>query len=175
MKKDVVMDSSCLIKFRKLGHLAILPELFATVLISPVVKDELTVQSEYADIWQKIFDSSPWLKIQEFSDQLLFEKLKTMVDKGEAGCIVQALELKCLFFTDDNKGRKLAEKMGLEVHGTFQILDVANEKGVLSCFDYEQIFVVLKNKNDKNKFYLSQKVIDYFFTKFEKRCKNQNR
>jgi len=56
-----------------------------------------------------------------------------IVDEGEASAIALALETDtCILIIDEKKGRKLDQKLNIEIAGTLQILFLAKSKGFIS-------------------------------------------
>ena len=79
MKEPVVTDSTCLIGLERIGHLDILPTLFAPILVPP------EVQHEFGTLL-------PWLTVETPTDQALVAALKILVDDSEAEAIALAHE-----------------------------------------------------------------------------------
>ena len=79
MKEPVVTDSTCLIGLERIGHLDILPTLFAPILVPT------EVQHEFGTLL-------PWLTVETPTDQALVAALKILVDGSEAEAIALAHE-----------------------------------------------------------------------------------
>jgi predicted nucleic acid-binding protein len=58
--------------------------------------------------------------------------LSLIVDEGEAEAMALSLELGLPLLIDDQKGRKVAEKLGLKYIGTLGLLKIAKKKGIIS-------------------------------------------
>ncbi len=119
MSERIVSDSTCLIALERIGSVEILPALFGSLIIPPVVQLEFGI-------------SIPWLKVTQLSDPSLAATLKTIVDDGEAEAIALAREHKYRIITDDRRARSVARQYGLDVVGTVGILVLAKQKGIVS-------------------------------------------
>ncbi len=119
MTGRAVTNSTCLIALERIGQLALLPQIFATVLAPPAV------QSEFG---------SPigWLAVEVVKDLRVVTALKTQLDDGEAHAIALAVELGDVFIIlDDKKARRVARQMGLKVIGTVGVILRAKQKGMI--------------------------------------------
>ena len=75
-----------------------------------------------------------WVSIQSATNHRYSELLAIEVDKGEASAIGLALEIdNALLILDDQKARKLAERLSLNYTGTLGILLKAKGLGILSA------------------------------------------
>lgn len=119
MSERIVSDSTCLIALERIGSVEILPALFGSIIIPPVVQLEFGI-------------SIPWLKVTQLSDPSLAATLKTIVDDGEAEAIALAREHNYRIITDDRRARSVARQYGLDVVGTVGILVLAKQKGIVS-------------------------------------------
>ena len=108
--KIVIADTSCFVLLEKINALAILHELYSTVLITP------EIAKEYSNPLPE------WVSVQS-ADKSLIKKFRQFVDEGEASAIALASEVYCDYIIIDNlAGRKLAETLGLPIKGTVGVL-----------------------------------------------------
>jgi len=120
--KIVIADTSCLVLLEKINALAILHELYATVLITPEIAKEYGTPLP------------DWVTVQS-SDQSLKKRFEQFVDQGEASAIALASEISCDYLIiDDLAGRKLAEKLRLPIKGTVGVLLSAKQNGIILLF-----------------------------------------
>jgi predicted nucleic acid-binding protein len=118
LREPLVVDSTCLIALEWIGHLEILPALFASVHAPPEVERE--------------FGSSlPWLRIEEPFDKALLAALKLLVDDGEAEALTLAVEKGSRIALDDLHARTVALKMKVRITGTLGILVNAKREGII--------------------------------------------
>jgi predicted nucleic acid-binding protein len=73
-----------------------------------------------------------WIIVNQVQNAQMTTALKEQVDLGEASIIALALENEDhLVIIDDNKGRKLAERLSLNYTGTLGILVKAKKEGMI--------------------------------------------
>lgn len=90
---------------------------------------------------------------------LLFQILEEMFGPGESECLLLAKELKAsLLLIDEQKGRKMAKKLGLRITGTVGVLARAAEKKLLP----EEKLAPSLRKLQKSGFRLSEDLIEQF-------------
>jgi predicted nucleic acid-binding protein len=95
-----------------------------------------------------------WVSIKAATNHLYSELLEIEIDKGEASAIALALENDdSLLILDDQKARKLAEKLSLNYTGTLGILLKARELGMLPSIK------PLLQKIQQTNFRFSEKVL----------------
>jgi predicted nucleic acid-binding protein len=103
----VIADTSCFILLDKISELDLLQKVFRTV----------TTTKEIANEFNKPLPS--WVSIKAAANHRYTELLEIEIDKGEASAIALALETDdSLLILDDQKARKLAEKLRLNYTGT---------------------------------------------------------
>jgi len=116
----VIADTSCFILLDKISELDLLQKVFRTV----------TTTKEIANEFNKPLPS--WVSIKAAANHRYTELLEIEIDKGEASAIALALETDdSLLILDDQKARKLAEKLRLNYTGTLGVLLKAQELGIL--------------------------------------------
>ena len=148
----VVSDTTAITNLLKVKLLLIIKGLYGQILVPQAVYDELATLSAQ----KKIIDSQKWIKVVEIQNQVLYEKLRESLDKGESEAIVLALELDSDFLIiDEAKGRKIARSYGIRIIGLLGILVLAKEEGLIS-----QIKPYLKELRDKMGFRVSDKLYE---------------
>jgi len=117
----VIADASCFILLDKIDNLLLLQKLFGTV----------TTSTEVAEEFGKPLPE--WIQIKSAQDKNLQSALFLQVDLGEASAIALAAEHQpSLLIIDDMKGRKLAQKLNLNITGTLGLILIAKREGILS-------------------------------------------
>lgn len=120
MDKIVISDTSCLILLSKIGRLELLQKLYKSVFITPEIKNEFN---------QILPDFIEILEVKDKQKQLLLE---FQIDKGESSGIALALEIPdAIIILDDNKARKIARKLSLNVTGTLGVIINAKKRGFI--------------------------------------------
>lgn len=122
MPKNIIADTSCLVLLEKINELDILHELYKEIIITPEVANEFG--SELPE----------WIEVHSVEDQKYQKLLGLTVDPGEASAIALAVELGGLVILDDQKARKLAFELGIDVTGTLGILIDATQRNYISSF-----------------------------------------
>lgn len=118
----VITDASCLIILEKIALLAVLHQLFNTVLTTP------EIAAEYG------LTLPEWIVIISVKNKSLQQKLAAVVDKGEASAIALAHEIENKYLiTDDLGARKLSIKLGLSIIGTLGVLLRAKQEGYINA------------------------------------------
>ena len=120
MQKTIISDTSCLILLYKIGELKILHRLFGTISVTPEINEEYH------------FPLPNWIIVESPTNRIYQKILEASLDKGEASAIALGVEkANSLLIIDDLKGRKFAEKLGLNVTGTLGVLVVAKRENMV--------------------------------------------
>jgi len=152
MNKTVIADTSCLIALDNIGFLHILKDLYQEVVITK------EVQSEFGDRIPE------WIIVTDVKDQEQQARFEKLVDKGEAGSIALALEIRnSMLIIDEAKGRQVAKSFDLDIIGTIGVLLLAYKKGFIK--DVISVILKLVNKG----FRLSDQLIDQLIEKYSKK------
>ena len=132
MPKTIISDTSCLIALTNIGSLEILHEVYGKVLITSEIVQEFGV-------------SLPnWFEIENPKDLSRLNFLENQLDKGEASAIALALEIPdSLIIVDDEKARKLAEMLNIEITGTLGVIIKAKNLGIINSI--KPFLLKLKN------------------------------
>ena len=127
----IVSDTSTLSGLLLINRLELLGEVYDEVIIPKVVFDELLVLEDFGYEMTPVHEAT-WLKFAEPSNKELEEKLKLVLDKGEAAAIALAQELRPNFLAiDEKKGRKVAAAMDIPIIGLMGILMTAKRLALI--------------------------------------------
>ncbi|CAN5912109.1 hypothetical protein BH24BAC1_BH24BAC1_26680 [soil metagenome] len=130
----VIADTSCLIALDRIHSLALLQELFSSIVATEEVSAEFGKPLP------------AWISIQKVNDEAKKKELAAHLDQGEASAIALALETPAsVLIMDEKKGRRIAKELNLEILGTLRILGLAKQKGILSSVS--QAVSELEKKN----------------------------
>jgi len=124
--KLIITDTNVLFDIINIGAL---PEFFSLdleILTTVFVLEEVTSPQQRELI--ETFIRAKKLDIVEFSENEIdeianFDLLKNLKRFTDKSVIWKSLQLKCSLLTGDKKMREVAEKLGLEVHGTIWVID----------------------------------------------------
>lgn len=118
--KTIISDTSCFIVLQNIGELDLLHKVYGEVSTTAIVAEEFGE------------DLPEWVKIESPKDKIKQTLLELQVDKGEASAIALALETEhATIILDDQKARKVAEKLDLEVTGTLGVIIKAKNNNLI--------------------------------------------
>ena len=121
MPRIIISDTSCLIVLSNMGELELLHKVYGNIVTTKEVAAEFGLPLPN------------WIQIQSPTDSLRQTILELQVDKGEASAISLALEIvDCTIILDDNKARRLAQQLGLQITGTIGVIVKAKQDGVIA-------------------------------------------
>ena len=121
MPKTIISDTSCFIVLQNIGELDLLQKVYGEVFTTQIVAEEFGE------------DLPEWVKIKSPKDKIRQTLLEFQVDKGEASAIALALETNnATIVLDDQKARKVAARLSLEVTGTLGVIIKAKQRGIIS-------------------------------------------
>ena len=116
----VIADASCFILLDKIDGLSLLQSLF----------EKITTSAQVAQEFGKPLPE--WVQIKTVQDKNFQSVLFLQVDAGEASAIALAAENQpSLLIIDDLKGRRLAQKLNLNITGTLGLILTAKKEGIL--------------------------------------------
>ena len=150
----VVADTSPLNYLVTINEIAVLPELYGTVIIRPAVRDELR-RDRAPDIVRCWIAAPPaWLQVRIPTMEPDAELIAAELDAGEFDAILLAQELGASeLILDDMDGRKEAERRHIHFVGTIGVLQAAAKRGLVNLKD---ALTRLRATN----FYIAQELID---------------
>jgi|AntRauTorcE11897_2_1112592.scaffolds.fasta_scaffold23779_3 predicted nucleic acid-binding protein len=123
MPKITVADTSCLILLNKIGQLELLKKLFGQLTITQTVADEFNINKPLPN----------WINVVAFNSSEI-KGLASFLDLGEATSIALASTHEdSLLIIDENKGRKVAKEMGIQITGSLGIFVTAKQKGYIEA------------------------------------------
>jgi predicted nucleic acid-binding protein len=129
----VISNTSPITNLAAVDQLAILQQLYKTVLISDAVYTELTT-GDGAQPGGTEVQTLPWIATKPVTNRALVSALQMELDPGEAEAIALAVELKAdLLLLDERRGRTVATRLGLRFVGVLGVLIEAKRKGCLAA------------------------------------------
>lgn len=142
----VVSDTTPIISLMKDNRLGILKELFKEIVIPEAVYKELISNENFLEEADKI-QKSAFIKTVVLEDRKIVDVFQraTGLDQGESEAIIYSDEKGAdLLLMDESKGRQVAKQMNIRVIGTLGILQLANEKGLMTGGEVRHTLEVLK-------------------------------
>lgn len=120
MPKAIISDASCFIILSKIGEIELLQKTYESVITTSVVATEFGLPLP------------EWIEIRDPVSRVRQDALEQKIDRGEASAIALALETPSTgIILDDQKARKIAESLGLEVTGTIGVIIRAKLNGII--------------------------------------------
>ena len=120
MHKVIISNTSCFIVLSNIGELELLQKVYEQVVTTP------DIALEYGE------PLPSWVEIVTVTDRYTQKLLEIQIDKGESSALALALETPdSTVILDDNKARKIAEQLGINITGTIGILIKAKLKGII--------------------------------------------
>lgn len=114
----IVCNSSILIALNSIGHLDILKDLFKEILIPKAVRKEVFGKRKLP----------VFIKCIEISEPIALKVLEGNLELGESEAILLYEEINAnLLIIDDLEGRRVAERLGLNITGTLGVLLLAKK------------------------------------------------
>ncbi len=128
----VVSNASPLIGLSMINHFDLLKKLFNKVYIPEAVYNEMILNGKdkpgSRETEKAIVDT--WLEKVTVKDRLAVLGMLSSLDEGEAEAIVLTKELNADYvLLDEEKGREMANSVGLNIIGTIGILSLAKKRG----------------------------------------------
>ena len=155
----VVSDTTPIIAMMKAKCLYLLKSLFNTVLIPQAVYNELVDNQRYKQE-ANIIEQNDFFKVLDVRDKEAINLLRKeeKLDLGESEAITLSHEQGAnLLLMDEQRGRKVAEKLGINITGTIGILLHANNVGILSKAETLNCLQLMTTSNIR----FSRQLIDY--------------
>lgn len=145
----VISDTTPIITLIKINRIDLLEKLFGEVFIPEAVFHELTTNNAFANE-AEIVKASSFLKVKTVQNQQSLSILQAVsgLDDGESEAIILAGELGSdALIIDEQKGRKVAQKLGITITGTIGILIQAHNENMISIENAKLYLEQLKNSN----------------------------
>lgn len=127
-EKPIIADSGPLIALARIGQLDVLPLLFQVIRIPDAVMKEVTRGVAEGRPGALEIRAASWIEVVHVP-AVVTAGYELLVDAGEAAAIALAKSEGGLLLMDDDRGRKLAFRLGLAVKGTLGILILAKRRG----------------------------------------------
>ena len=151
----IVSDSTAIITLINIDEFKLL-EFFAQKVIIPTeVYDEVSTRKDAKNFLDREIETK-FIEVIPCSNQLLFDELHILLDKGESAAIVLATEKDLPLLIDEKKGRRVAHNLGVEIVGLIGIIRFLYQREEISR---EKTRLLLK-KLDSSSFRVSKKLMD---------------
>lgn len=145
----VVSDTTPIISLIKINRLDLLQKFFGEICIPEAVYRELTANVAFKNE-ADIVKASDFLKPSSVQNRKALEVLQAAggLDDGESEAIILADELHSdALIINERKGRKVAQKLGIQITGTIGIMIQAHAENMISSDEIKMYLEQLKNSN----------------------------
>ena len=132
MKKIVVSNTSPLIGLSQIGLIELPRNLWGKLYIPEAVLVEvLKKEPGYREIEKAVQEG--WIIAKEAQNRTVVEALSEIFGPGESECLALAKEIGAqLLIIDEQRGRKMAKRLGLKITGVVGMLVMAMQKDMLA-------------------------------------------
>src|SRR5437588_8129610 len=127
----VVANASPIINLAAIGRLALLEQLYNSIVIPQAVYHEIAVVGA-GEAGATEVQTLEWIETRQVADPTLVAALQMELDKGEAEAIALAVQLKAdLLLLDERRGRAVASRLGISSIGLLGLFIEAKHKGLI--------------------------------------------
>ncbi len=117
----IISDATAIITLININEFNILKLFIERVTIPHEVYEEIS-HNPAARVYLDRQISDGFIALENYTDQQLYKEINFLLDSGESAAIALALEKKQPLIIDEKKGRRFAEKKGLEIIGLVGII-----------------------------------------------------
>jgi predicted nucleic acid-binding protein len=129
----VVSNTSPIVNLAVIGHLDLLHKLYNRIIIPPAVYNEIVVVGAGKAGAVEV-QGGQWFDVRQVANTVSLQKLRQILDAGEAEAVVLAGEIPAdLLLIDEHKGRTVAAQSGIKITGLLGLLIVAKQRGYISA------------------------------------------
>ena len=128
----IVSDAGPIIIFARIGRLQILRQVTGSLTIPATVDAEIAAGGGGMPGAAEIA-AADWIQRVELAEQSRFDALPRGLHQGERDAIALAKALSAQLLIDEIRGRRAADRLGVEVIGTLRILAEAKSLGVIQA------------------------------------------
>jgi predicted nucleic acid-binding protein len=151
----VIADTSVVSNLAIIGKAGLLPKIYGDIMVPTFVWEELQNGAKIHPVLDSVLREG-WLLTHVVNNLSAVEALMLELDEGEAQAIVLAQELHAdLLLMDERHGRRVAERLGLNLTGLLGVLLQAKATGLITsvrpCIEELQVSA---------RFWIRQDVLD---------------
>ncbi len=117
----IISDATILITLINIDEFRVLKLFIDSIIIPHEVYDEVSRKPSAKNCLDSEIDDG-FISIESYSDLSLFREINYILDGGESALIALAIEKQLPLILDEKKGRRFAQKQGVEIIGLVGIL-----------------------------------------------------
>jgi hypothetical protein len=151
----IISDATILITLINIDEFRVLKIFIDSIIIPPEVYKEVSLKLSAKNYMDNEI-SEGFIRVESYKSSSLFKEINYILDGGESASIALAIEKKLPLIIDERKGRKFAQKQGVEIIGLVGILRFLYVENRLNK---EEILAIIKKLNGSD-FRISSKLLD---------------
>jgi predicted nucleic acid-binding protein len=150
----IISDATILITLINIDEFRVLKLFIDSIIIPHEVYNEVS-QKTSAKNYLDCEISEGFISIESYESDSLFREINYILDGGESASIAMAIERELPLIIDERKGRRFAQKQGIEIIGLVGILRFLYVESRLS---HEEILTIIEKLNGSD-FRISSKLL----------------
>ena len=151
----IISDATILITLINIDEFRVLKLFVDRIIIPSEVYNEISQKTSAKNYLDTQIDEA-FISVENYANMVLFREINYILDDGESASITLAIERGLPLIIDEKKGRKFAQKQGIEIIGLVGILRFLYSDNRLSR---DEILRIIKKLNNSN-FRISPKLLD---------------
>jgi len=155
----IISDTTILITLINIDEFRVLKLFIDSIIIPHEVYNEVS-QKPSAKNYLDHEINNGFISIESYKDSSLFREINYILDSGESASITLAIEKQLPLIIDEKKGRRFAQKQGVEIIGLVGILRFLYVENILRR---EEVLAIIEKLNGSD-FHVSSKLLGLILT-----------
>ena len=155
----IISDATILITLINIDEFGVLKLFVDSIIIPHEVYSEVSRKPSARNYLEREI-SEGFISVESYESNSLFRELNYILDSGESASIAMAIERGLPLIIDEKKGRRFAQKQGIEIIGLVGILRFLHLEGRLN---YTEILAIIQKLNNSD-FRISSKLLSLILT-----------
>ena len=139
----IISDATILITLINIDEFRVLKLFIDSIIIPHEVYNEVSQKPSAKNYLDHEIDDG-FISIESYKDHSLFREINYILDDGESASIALAIEKQLPLIIDEKKGRRFAQRQGVEIIGLVGILRFLYVENVLSR---EEVLDIIEKLN----------------------------
>ena len=139
----IISDATILITLINIDEFRVLKLFIDSIIIPHEVYDEVSQKPSAKNYLDREINDG-FISIESYKDHSLFREINYILDDGESASIALAIEKQLPLIIDEKKGRRFAQRQGVEIIGLVGILRFLYVENVLSR---EEVLDIIEKLN----------------------------
>ncbi len=151
----IISDATILITLINIDEFRVLKLFIDSIIIPYEVYNEVSAKQNAKKYLDNEIDKG-FISIQTYKSKSIFQEINYILDSGESASIAMAIERELPVIIDEKKGRRFAQKQGIEIIGLVGILRFLYIENRLNR---NEILDIIKKLNSSD-FRINSKLLD---------------